>query len=521
MLLFAKQISFLLFRKDVSSFCEENKLRVAFRTNGGFGNVLIHANFIKKFCEFVEKKNLEIIVYAHPIQAISDAIFKGQEYVDSYYNYTDLKEADFHYFDLVIDIHSFPEVLKANMAKIHAISPVMYHLIEKWDAFRRDDHYQRFFTLRPYLNSQIYLFSILNKKNCLNVADITNDLNIENFDIDIKIFKSERDILSKYKLNRGGFITLQRGVNPFSGTTEAPKMWPKEYYEKLILLLKKRYPGIKIIQLGESKDRCEPILGVDLNLVGETDWDDIKILLKNALYHIDGECGMVHLRKALKSGPSVVMFGPTPMEFFGYKGNINISTNVCNHWCAALTDNWQKKCLLGKAKCMYSITPELVMGKIKEYEDHKEVLELSIIDKLLNDKKILLDDDWINNFKKKNEVFAYEIIKIPLTDLKVRLFIDGTWKICPIELSPALDYLSGNKQKYIDYCNYKNSHITGDLHSIERFDKLIKSFKCISKVSIVVNSSNIILDGQHRACLLYKRNKDEVVEILKIYGDFY
>ena len=50
-------------------------------------------------------------------------------------------------------------------------------------------------------------------------------------------------------------------------------------------------------------------------------WGDLKILLKNALYHIDGECGMVHLRKALKTGPSVVLFGPTPIKFFSYSNN--------------------------------------------------------------------------------------------------------------------------------------------------------------------------------------------------------
>lgn len=519
-LLLVKQICFLLSGKDIQSPGEEKKLRIAFRTNGGFGNVLIHANFIKKLSEYIGKNRLEIIVYAHPIPEISDAIFKGQEFVDSYYNYTDLKESDFHYFDLVVDIHSFPEILKANMSKIHAISPVFYHLLEDWDAFRRDDNYERFFTLRPYLNSQIYLFSILNKKNCLNVADITNAFNIEDFDIDIKIFKPENSVLSNYKLKKRGYITLQRGVNPFSGTTEAPKMWPKEYYEELVILLKQRYPEIKIIQLGESKERCESISGVDLNLVGETDWDDLKVLLKNALYHIDGECGMVHLRKALKAGPSVVLFGPTPIEFFGYNDNINISTSACNHWCAALTTSWQKKCLLGKAKCMYSITPLLVIEKIKDYESHKMVKKSSLLDKLSNDKKLFLDPEWKSNFLKGAEIFAYEIVKIPLSDLKIRNFVDGKWKILPIKMSPALDYLGGNKQKYISYINYKNSHVGGDLHSIDRFERLIKSFSYDSKVSIIVNPDNIIMDGQHRASLLYKRNKEMSVEVLKIYGNF-
>lgn len=497
------------FEKSIQISGEEMKLRVAFRTNGGFGNVLIHANFIKKFSEFIGKDNLKIIVYAHPIQEVTDAIFKEQEYVDSYYKHSDLRESDFYYFDLVVEIHSFPEVLKADMTKIHAISPTLYHLIEAWEAFRCNDNYKRFFTLRPVLNSLIYAFSILNKKNCLNVADITNAFNIKDFDIDVKISKLEDNVLSKYKLKKNGFITLQRGVNPFSKTAEAPKMWPKEYYEKLIPLLKHRYPGIKIIQLGESKERCKPISGVDLSLVGETDWDDLKILLKNALYHIDGECGLVHLRKALKAGPSVVMFGPTPKKFFGYIGNINISTNACNHWCAGLRTDWQKRCLLGKAKCMYSITPQLVIDKIKEYECHK-------LDSLLNDPEISLDHNWKDNWLKKVEVFAYEIVKVPLSDLKVRIIIEGKWEVLPLESSPALSFISGDKQKYIDYINYKNSLVPGDVHSVERFDKLIKSFNYDSGPLIVIDQDNVVLDGQHRACLCYKYNEAAIVKVLRI-----
>ena len=230
-------IVLLLSHKKLNPTKEDRLLHIAFRTNGGFGNVLIHANFINEFRQYVGYDNVEISVYAHPVQEISDAIFQGQNFVNRYYNYTDLSKHDFKYFDLVVDIHSFPEVLRADLPKIHAISPKLYHLVVNWNAFRRDDNYEHFFTLRPVLNSQIYLYSILNQKNCLNVADIGNNFLMKDYSIKIKIFKNENDVLGKYNLKKKGFITIQRG-DPFSGTKEAPKMWPKKYYEQLIPQIK-------------------------------------------------------------------------------------------------------------------------------------------------------------------------------------------------------------------------------------------------------------------------------------------
>lgn len=39
--------------------------------------------------------------------------------------------------------------------------------------------------------------------------------------------------------------------------------------------------------------------------------EKLKVILKHAKLHIDSEGGLVHLRHAIKGGPSVVLFGPT------------------------------------------------------------------------------------------------------------------------------------------------------------------------------------------------------------------
>ena len=497
----------------------DRTLIIAFRTNGGVGNVIICANFIKCFRETF--KNIKIVVFGHPINDVTEAIFKGQDFIDEYYNYCDLRESDFDYYDLIIDLRSFPEILKADFDKIHGINPKLFNLVKKWEDFHNDNRYVRYFTLQPYLNSQIYLYGILNNKTCVNIADIDNLLKLgKSFNLDLKIFKDEKKILKDLGLTRHKFITLQRGVNPFSGVVEAPKMWPLSNYDELVILLKKRYPKIKIVQLGESSDRCARIKGIDVNLVGKTTWEDIKILLKNALYHIDGECGMVHLREALNGGPSVVLFGPTPKEFFGYSDNINISTSACSHWCAALTSNWQKKCVLGTAKCMSSIKPEFVIKCIDDYENSKAVKLVSVYEKLVNDTRICLDKIWTKNWLCKQILYEYEIVSVNISSLKIYKFVDGHFIVVNLSESPAVKFLEGYKKQYIEYCNYKNKFNPEDIHSEKRFSKLISEYKNNSTISIVVNEDNVILDGQHRASILYHQNPEQKINIVKIYGDF-
>ena len=84
--------------------------------------------------------------------------------------------------------------------------------------------------------------------------------------------------------------------------------------------------------------------------------------------------------------------------------------------------------------------------------------------------------------------------------------------------SPAVQYLLGNKKEYEKYCKYKNSHVEGDYHSIERFQTLIDNYNYDSQiVSIVINKDNCILDGQHRASILLNQNPDIKIKALKLY----
>jgi ADP-heptose:LPS heptosyltransferase len=105
-------------------------------------------------------------------------------------------------------------------------------------------------------------------------------------------------------------------------------MWPIRDYERFIELFRRAYPDIKVVQLGHSDRLCKSIDGVDVNLVGKTSLGELAVLLKHSLFHLDGECGMVHMIRFL-NGRSIAIFGTTSENFLGYPENINLRGNGC------------------------------------------------------------------------------------------------------------------------------------------------------------------------------------------------
>ena len=63
-----------------------------------------------------------------------------------------------------------------------------------------------------------------------------------------------------------------------------------------------------------------------------------------------------------------VIFGPTPMHFYGYPQNINIVYEGCCN-CMGSHPDWAFECFRGLAEpeCMYKVTPEIVMGRVRGY----------------------------------------------------------------------------------------------------------------------------------------------------------
>lgn len=162
----------------------------------------------------------------------------------------------------------------------------------------------------------------------------------------------------------GEFITVHDGFDSGHQFDVSMKSWPIDYWGDFVFHFKRMYPKIKVIQLGGPKHR--QIKNVDENLAGRLSFETSLRYLKSSLIHIDGDSGLVHARHLFKN-PSIVIFGPTNIRYFGYPENINIPPSFCGD-CWWKKGNWMQFCPEGhpSAKCMESTETSRVLFEISK-----------------------------------------------------------------------------------------------------------------------------------------------------------
>jgi ADP-heptose:LPS heptosyltransferase len=341
---------------------EPNRLKLALSFLGGQGDILIAFNYLFYLEKLFEHKNVIIDIFLLQNYDFSiKNIFVDNIYIKKNISYED--------YDVVIRLARFPEILKCDLEKVERLAPGLIPLMEKYQKFK--ENYYKFFNYAPCCDTLAAIYSMCNGQKRIQQADIDGILGISaRFKI-VFFVKNRSDILKKFALDKVKFITLHRGIDVEKKIINGSKIWSLEHYNELIALLKATYPQYTLVQLGASREYCRLMDGTDIELVGKTDLEDVKALMKYAALHIDGEGGMVHLRAALRGGKSVVLFGPTAVELFGYEENINIrAEGACAHWCEWVSDTWDNKCIKNNNihNCMKSITPTMVMNRLKKVQ---------------------------------------------------------------------------------------------------------------------------------------------------------
>lgn len=193
-------------------------------------------------------------------------------------------------------------------------------------------------------------------------------------------FKAEFD-----SLGLGNYITVNcsSGNQKVLSGEKQTKVWSKEKFEDFCQKFKKAFPGISVIQIG---DRDTERIETSDRLIAGSDLELVKYILGNALLHIDGEGGMVHLATQLGT-KCIVLFGPTPMEYYGYPQNINLCAGDC-HGCMGLVADWYTKCpLYGEAKCMNAITSEMVANAARDFLNNQREMILDGKSNLVRSRK--------------------------------------------------------------------------------------------------------------------------------------
>ncbi len=244
--------------------------------------------------------------------------------------------------------------------KIKTVNPAFAEQMKK----HVENHIAYKLNISPSTQNWIHFSRVLYRhKNCYTLYDYTGIFNIRDTEVNIPLLPAFQKQWADMRLGR--YITLNYGNGSASSGNKqsVSKQWPKEYFDRFVILFRKKYPNINIVQVGDdSTEKIEHatsyVLGQNLELV--------KYLLKGALFHLDIEGGLMHLATQLQT-KCIVIFGATQAELFGYPQNINIVSAACSG-CYRLYDNFYE-CARGmeKPECIWSITPEMVMERVEEY----------------------------------------------------------------------------------------------------------------------------------------------------------
>ncbi|MGP0082774.1 MAG: glycosyltransferase family 9 protein [Steroidobacteraceae bacterium] len=162
---------------------------------------------------------------------------------------------------------------------------------------------------------------------------------------DSLLLETDESIIATLGLTRGSFVTIHNGfdLSVVVIGSAATKCYP--HFAEVVRLLKAERPDLPIVQIGARTST--PIPGVDHNLISKINLRQPGALLRHAVRHIDNEGGLVHLARCFGTR-STVIFGPTPIDYFGYKENQNIPPSACGG-CWFITESWMSHCPRGFA----------------------------------------------------------------------------------------------------------------------------------------------------------------------------
>lgn len=341
------------------------RLRIAIKLDGGIGDCIIYSVWIKKFDEFI-CCNHSIDVYACQNKELSDGLFNGLQWINAVHIRNDSAINNNELYDIVINFRRFPFFKRINITKVKNNSWQLFELYKKYQYFYNKN--LKFFS-GPQIDNSIDYYTILQKKKRIQQPDIYGILGITE-DILAEIPITQYESISDYnstvlkQVLKSKYITVGSSQD-LNYSSYDVRSYPFELMAEVLQEFKSKFPDIKIYQIGGKKTKKIPYC--DFNLSGRTSFEELKIILKKSEVHVDNEGGLVHLRHHL-GGRSVVLFGPTPIQFYSYSTDVAIRGSGCIGGCEWVTDSWHSECVRGDRfpPCMTSIKPHSVVEAIEK-----------------------------------------------------------------------------------------------------------------------------------------------------------
>lgn len=325
---------------------KKEKRKILLIMKGGLGDYVVYLSFYQRLIDYVP--DAEIVVQGRTV--LLDAIYGQKENTEIISQDLEIKDLD--EFDCVLELSHFIKIIWYNAMSLPE------KMIKKLKIYA--DEYEGKYNMHEMIDALFIRRMIIIGRNRYAALGGGEIFRLESIKLKIEYAEYAKSIYERYHLKH--YVTFNYGSDRVKKVTdEQLKVWPKELYVEWIDKFKKEYPNLEVVQIG-AEDTTK-IEGADKYILGEQ-FEVVKYILKNAIFHLDCEGGLVHLATAIGT-KCIVLFGPTPLEYYAYPQNVNLCTKICEG-CMGLSENWYYECINNnKQCCMYSITPAIVMKSIK------------------------------------------------------------------------------------------------------------------------------------------------------------
>ncbi len=339
--------------RQLESIRKAGRLVIALTVSGGLGDLIVIARCMRDLAASVEPFSFDVFAPSPGMALWVFANVPGfnEAYPDS------LADLRGRAYDLRFQMNQTATVVgeRVRWARLRE-TPRMLDSVRKLIFMRRRKGLEPYIVNHPKLDNGLARKAVFWNRNRNNFLHLMLGIEYggDQFEVD-----SDGTILARLGLEGRPFVTVHNGfdANFIVSGQRATKCYP--YFADVVSGVKAAHPDLLIIQIGTITS--DPIPGVDLNLIGQTSLREVAGLIRSAELHIDNEGGIVHLA-ACYGRKSLVVFGPTPSDYFGYPHNLNVEPLRCGG-CWWIDDLWMDRCPRGmnKPECMFAQPSEKIV----------------------------------------------------------------------------------------------------------------------------------------------------------------
>jgi hypothetical protein len=332
----------------------EGRLAVGITVSGGLGDLIVIARCVRDLAAEVEPFSFDVFA---PSPSLAQWVFAAVPGFERAYPDT-LDDLSGRAYDLRFRLNQTVVVVHEGIvwSRVRQ-APRMLAAVGKMIQYRRRSGLEPYILNHPRLDNGLARKAVYSNKNRNDFLQSMVGIDYGGDQLEIE---SNDAVLERFGLRGQSFVTVHNGfdTNFFISGRRATKCYP--LFDEVAARLKAARPDLIVVQIGTTTS--DPIPGVDLNLIGQTSLREVAGLLRATALHLDNEGGLVHLA-ACYGRRSLVVFGPTPSDYFGYPHNINVDPVRCGG-CWWIDELWMDRCPRGmvRPECMHSQPPERIVA---------------------------------------------------------------------------------------------------------------------------------------------------------------